>query len=108
VVTKYRAEIAKLLQEFFRDLDVVPSDVFAGIVLLRRHQKIGMRHVVAQVRILMKTSEDWYETCCNTGKNCYRHQKIGMRHVVAQVRYQSSDVFATILTCATTCLIPIF
>jgi hypothetical protein len=29
-----------------------------------------MRHVVAQVRILMKTSEDWYETCCSTGKNC--------------------------------------
>lgn len=42
------AEIAKLLQEFFRDLDVVPSDVFAGIVLLRRHQKIRMKHVVAQ------------------------------------------------------------
>ncbi|CAG2189019.1 DAGL [Mytilus edulis] len=42
------AEIAKLLQEFFRDLDVVPSDVFAGIVLLRRHQKIRMRHVVSQ------------------------------------------------------------
>jgi hypothetical protein len=64
------AEIAKLLQEFFRDLDVVPSDVFAGIVLLRRHQKIGMRHVVAQVRIVAKTSEDWYATCCSTGKNC--------------------------------------
>jgi hypothetical protein len=54
--------------------------------LLRRHQKIGMRHVVTQVRIVAKTSEDWCETCCNTGKNCYRHQKIGMRHVVTQVR----------------------
>ena len=96
------AEIAKLLQEFFRDLDVVPSDVFAGIVLLRWHQKIGMRHVVAQVRIVMKTSEDWYETCCNTGKNCYRHQKIGMRHVVAQVRIVTKTSEDWYETCCST------
>ncbi|XP_015785894.1 sn1-specific diacylglycerol lipase alpha isoform X2 [Tetranychus urticae] len=33
------AEIAKLLSEFFRDLDVVPSDVIAGLILTRRQQK---------------------------------------------------------------------
>ncbi|KAG1699836.1 Sn1-specific diacylglycerol lipase alpha [Nymphon striatum] len=33
-------EIAKLLSEFFRDLDVVPSDVVAGLVLLRKYQKL--------------------------------------------------------------------
>ncbi|XP_053204588.1 diacylglycerol lipase-alpha-like isoform X2 [Panonychus citri] len=32
-------EIAKLLSEFFRDLDVVPSDVIAGLILTRRQQK---------------------------------------------------------------------
>ena len=30
-----------------------------------------MRHVLTQVRIVAKTSEDWYETCCSTGKNSY-------------------------------------
>lgn len=32
-------EIAKLLSDFFRDLDVVPSDVVAGLVLLRKFQR---------------------------------------------------------------------
>ncbi|KAH7644150.1 sn1-specific diacylglycerol lipase alpha-like protein [Dermatophagoides farinae] len=32
-------EIAKLLSEFFRDLDVVPSDVVAGLSLMRVQQK---------------------------------------------------------------------
>nr|XP_027204136.1 sn1-specific diacylglycerol lipase alpha-like isoform X3 [Dermatophagoides pteronyssinus] len=32
-------EIAKLLSEFFRDLDVVPSDVVAGLSLIRVQQK---------------------------------------------------------------------
>ncbi|XP_021355357.1 sn1-specific diacylglycerol lipase alpha-like isoform X2 [Mizuhopecten yessoensis] len=42
------AEVAKLFTEFFRDLDVVPSDVIAGFVLLRRHQKLQMHHVVTE------------------------------------------------------------
>ncbi|XP_078331862.1 diacylglycerol lipase-alpha-like isoform X4 [Crassostrea virginica] len=42
------AEIAKLFTEFFRDLDVVPSDVIAGFVLLRHYQSLRMRHVVSQ------------------------------------------------------------
>lgn len=42
------ADIAKLLSEFFRDLDVVPSDVIAGLVLLRKFQKIERKAIVEQ------------------------------------------------------------
>lgn len=44
------AEIAKLLSDFFRELDVVPSDVVAGLVLLRKFQKIERQSIVRQVR----------------------------------------------------------
>ncbi|RWS28188.1 sn1-specific diacylglycerol lipase alpha-like isoform X6, partial [Leptotrombidium deliense] len=40
------SEIAKLLSEFFRDLDVVPSDVIAGLILLRRVQRIQRQIIV--------------------------------------------------------------
>ncbi|XP_037036591.1 diacylglycerol lipase-alpha isoform X1 [Bradysia coprophila] len=42
------AEIAKLLSDFFRELDVVPSDVVAGLVLLRKFQKIERQSIVRQ------------------------------------------------------------
>ncbi|XP_015123034.1 sn1-specific diacylglycerol lipase alpha isoform X1 [Diachasma alloeum] len=42
------ADIAKLLSDFFRDLDVVPSDVVAGLVLLRKFQKIERELIVKQ------------------------------------------------------------
>ncbi|XP_046683149.1 diacylglycerol lipase-alpha isoform X1 [Homalodisca vitripennis] len=42
------ADIARLLSDFFRDLDVVPSDVVAGLVLLRKFQKIEQEAVVNQ------------------------------------------------------------
>lgn len=42
------AEIAKLLSEFFRDLDVVPSDVVAGMVLLRKFQQMERQMIVNQ------------------------------------------------------------
>jgi sn1-specific diacylglycerol lipase len=42
-------DIAKLLSDFFRDLDVVPSDVVAGLVLLRKFQKLEREAVVRQV-----------------------------------------------------------
>ncbi|XP_054279844.1 diacylglycerol lipase-alpha isoform X2 [Macrosteles quadrilineatus] len=42
------ADIARLLSDFFRDLDVVPSDVVAGLVLLRKFQKIEQEDVVNQ------------------------------------------------------------
>ncbi|XP_023315106.1 sn1-specific diacylglycerol lipase alpha isoform X2 [Trichogramma pretiosum] len=41
-------EIARLLSDFFRDLDVVPSDVVAGLVLLRKFQKIERELIVKQ------------------------------------------------------------
>lgn len=44
------ADIARLLSDFFRDLDVVPSDVVAGLVLLRKFQKIEQKAIVEQVR----------------------------------------------------------
>lgn len=43
------SEIAQLFTEFFRDLDVVPSDIVAGLVLLRHHQKHRMKTIIAQV-----------------------------------------------------------
>ncbi|CAL7951515.1 unnamed protein product [Xylocopa violacea] len=42
------ADIARLLSDFFRDLDVVPSDVVAGLVLLRKFQKIERELIVKQ------------------------------------------------------------
>ena len=44
-------EVAKLFTEFFRDLDVVPTDIVAGLVLLRKHQKLRRKCVVAQVML---------------------------------------------------------
>nr|CAD7568832.1 unnamed protein product [Timema californicum] len=44
------ADIARLLSDFFRDLDVVPSDVVAGLVLLRKFQKIEREAIVKQHR----------------------------------------------------------
>nr|XP_014281605.2 sn1-specific diacylglycerol lipase alpha [Halyomorpha halys] len=41
-------DIARLLSDFFRDLDVVPSDVVAGLVLLRKFQKIERESNVNQ------------------------------------------------------------
>nr|XP_022907133.1 sn1-specific diacylglycerol lipase alpha isoform X1 [Onthophagus taurus] len=41
-------DIARLLSDFFRDLDVVPSDVIAGLVLLRKFQKIERRSIIEQ------------------------------------------------------------
>ncbi|XP_067000117.1 diacylglycerol lipase-alpha [Anabrus simplex] len=42
------ADIARLLSDFFRDLDVVPSDVVAGLVLLRKFQKIEREAIVKE------------------------------------------------------------
>ncbi|CAG9814969.1 unnamed protein product [Phaedon cochleariae] len=41
-------DIARLLSDFFRDLDVVPSDVIVGLVLLRKFQKIEQKAIVEQ------------------------------------------------------------
>ncbi|XP_070190358.1 diacylglycerol lipase-alpha-like isoform X2 [Littorina saxatilis] len=42
------SEIAQLFTEFFRDLDVVPSDIVAGLVLLRHRQKNHMKGIINQ------------------------------------------------------------
>ncbi|CAG0908151.1 unnamed protein product, partial [Darwinula stevensoni] len=41
-------EIAKLFSEFFRDLDVVPTDIIAGLMLLRRLQKAQRKAIVLE------------------------------------------------------------
>lgn len=41
-------DIARLLSDFFRDLDVVPSDVVAGLILLRKFQKLEREAIVRQ------------------------------------------------------------
>lgn len=42
-------DIARLLSDFFRELDVVPSDVVAGLVLLRKFQKLEREAIIRQV-----------------------------------------------------------
>jgi sn1-specific diacylglycerol lipase len=42
------AEIAKLLSDFFRDLDVVPSDIVVALVLLRKFQKLEREAIIRQ------------------------------------------------------------
>lgn len=42
-------DIARLLSDFFRELDVVPSDVVAGLVLLRKFQRLEREAIVRQV-----------------------------------------------------------
>ncbi len=49
------ADIAKVLSEFFRDLDVVPSDVIVGLVLLRKRQQLLRFRTIHQVRL----KESW-------------------------------------------------
>ncbi|KAL5274913.1 DAGLA family protein [Megaselia abdita] len=41
-------DIARLLSDFFRELDVVPSDVIAGLVLLRKFQKLEREAIMRQ------------------------------------------------------------
>ena len=45
------SEVARLFTEFFRDLDVVPSDIVAGLVLLRQEQKQRRKWIVQQVYV---------------------------------------------------------
>ena len=78
-------DIARLLSDFFRDLDVVPSDVVAGLVLLRKFQKLEREAIVRQVfsnyyfqlkhsqNISILTAKKWYirvsKWCSNYRKN---------------------------------------
>ncbi|KAG7473965.1 hypothetical protein MATL_G00101460 [Megalops atlanticus] len=42
------AEVASLFAEFFRDLDIVPSDIIAGLVLLRQRQRAKRSAILDQ------------------------------------------------------------
>ncbi|KAI1895651.1 hypothetical protein AGOR_G00108420 [Albula goreensis] len=42
------AEVALLFAEFFRDLDIVPSDIIAGLVLLRQRQRAKRSAILDQ------------------------------------------------------------
>lgn len=44
------SEVASLFAEFFRDLDIVPSDIIAGLVLLRQRQRAKRSAILDQVR----------------------------------------------------------
>ncbi len=50
VVQDSFSEIARLLTDFFRDLDLVPTDIVAGLVLLRKQQKKLQETLVTQVK----------------------------------------------------------
>ncbi|KAL0189582.1 hypothetical protein M9458_016681, partial [Cirrhinus mrigala] len=42
------SEVASLFAEFFRDLDIVPSDIIAGLVLLRQRQRAKRASILDQ------------------------------------------------------------
>ena len=72
------AEIARLLSEFFRDLDVVPSDVLAGLILLRQRQQAARQQIISQVSLDLTitvslrycgvTGTNWVLSVCPTVK----------------------------------------
>ncbi|XP_035709035.1 sn1-specific diacylglycerol lipase alpha isoform X3 [Folsomia candida] len=43
-------DLAKLLSEFFRDLDVVPSDIIVGLLLLRKLQRLEQVSIINEKR----------------------------------------------------------
>ncbi|KAF7212057.1 diacylglycerol lipase-alpha isoform X3 [Nothobranchius furzeri] len=45
------SEVASLFAEFFRDLDIVPSDIIAGLVLLRQRQRSKRSSILDQVSL---------------------------------------------------------
>lgn len=48
------SEVASLFAEFFRDLDIVPSDIIAGLVLLRQRQRSKRSAILDQVSVSIK------------------------------------------------------
>ena len=48
------SEVASLFAEFFRDLDIVPSDIIAGLVLLRQRQRSKRSAILDQVSLSIK------------------------------------------------------
>ena len=54
------AEIARLLSEFFRDLDVVPTDVLVGLLLLRQRQQLARQKIISEVTFQLSSCENNY------------------------------------------------
>ena len=52
-----------MLSEFFRDLDVVPSDVIVGLVLLRKRQQLLRIRTIHQVNLKFRLISRI--PCCN-------------------------------------------
>lgn len=52
------SEVASLFAEFFRDLDIVPSDIIAGLVLLRQRQRSKRSSILDQVSLSMEKKGD--------------------------------------------------
>lgn len=50
------SEVASLFAEFFRDLDIVPSDIIAGLVLLRQRQRTKRSAILDQVFFSIRSS----------------------------------------------------
>lgn len=71
------ADIAKLLSDFFRELDVVPSDVVAGLVLLRKFQKLERQAIVRQVMQQLQPPKHTYKMKNNDKKYFVEQRKNG-------------------------------
>uniref|UniRef100_A0A3B4U149 Diacylglycerol lipase-alpha n=1 Tax=Seriola dumerili TaxID=41447 RepID=A0A3B4U149_SERDU len=54
------SEVASLFAEFFRDLDIVPSDIIAGLVLLRQRQRSKRSAILDQVEMNMYKDVCYY------------------------------------------------
>uniref|UniRef100_A0A8C1PZ28 Diacylglycerol lipase-alpha n=1 Tax=Cyprinus carpio TaxID=7962 RepID=A0A8C1PZ28_CYPCA len=58
------SEVASLFAEFFRDLDIVPSDIIAGLVLLRQRQRAKRAAILDQVCISFSSEMAMYKEVC--------------------------------------------
>ncbi|CAB1339284.1 unnamed protein product [Coregonus sp. 'balchen'] len=54
------SEVASLFAEFFRDLDIVPSDIIAGLVLLRQRQRSNRGAILDQTEMGMYKEVCYY------------------------------------------------
>lgn len=58
------SEVASLFAEFFRDLDIVPSDIIAGLVLLRQRQRSKRSSILDQVSLSIIKKKKSYLFAC--------------------------------------------
>lgn len=67
------SEVASLFAEFFRDLDIVPSDIIAGLVLLRQRQRSKRSSILDQVSLSVQLIIRRYylDLCAGIHTCCY-------------------------------------